>query len=149
MGTFQSAYTGAEIDAAIGQILSGTDISKMYTTANKTALEGFSGRLTNIQGGYEVSNGYCYIYVKGTVTSAFAGSANDSWAIYDGLPPAEVVTPLNITIADRSYDQNKPDIGQTGGAFIRTSGVIVHRKVTTYNTNMDIIINGMYKIATT
>jgi hypothetical protein len=112
--------------------------------SNKTAPSIFSSRLTNLVGGYETANGYCYIYLKADITSALVSGGNDSWALFNNLPAPVDYIPLNITILDTS---SGGDIIQNGGCHVRPDGFIVHRKVATYTTNMQIVIQGMYKLA--
>ena len=123
-----------------------SDMYKMYTMSNKTAPSIFNSRLSNLVGGYEIANGYCYIYLKANITSALVSGGNDSWALFNNLPIPVDYTPLNITILDTSLSG---DVIQNGGCHVRTDGFIVHRKVATYTTNMQIVLQGMYKIAAT
>ena len=123
------------------------DMYKMYTTTGKTAPTIYNSRASNLVGGYEISNGYCYYNMSFTLPSTLSASYYDGGAsIFLDMPKPATQNSGISTVVNTS---NEMIIGCGCSILIdnNNTGKLLLTFLRDVTANSTAMIQGMYKLA--
>lgn len=146
---YTSGGTGGHMTVTeIGKAISigSSDIYKMFTTSGKTAPTIYNSRASNLVGGYEISNGYCYYNMSFTLPSTLSASYYDGGAsIFLDMPKPATQNSGIGTVVNTSNDII---IGCGCTILIdNNTGKLLLTFLRDVTANSTAMIQGMYKLA--